>query len=700
MNQSILYWKWDEKVFEGNTLAVLLDDMLKRSSFKMLYVSFHHISRPYDDKELYEAIEYTVGRLAEDGRKLLLDVDARNEYAAFHQEYPDTEALRIMFHEGTLDGCGRGSVVAPNPKCGRVGRGYKQTSPKEIAGAWCFEKTGACTYDSATLRPVSVKVEAGTEETRFEADGGAENAGKRFVIAASYAANLPDVFSENIYPFYEKALRFYKDLPLGGVANDEWGFDLILDYEERDGVYSVSSFPLTSAFRARFEREYGYDVGERLLGFAYAPAGAEGQAYRVINDYLALFRKLMRENNDWFYEKGKEIFGRDAFIGVHSTYWGDPYDFGMDILHNAVDWWEVKRDYAQTDEFCIYPIRLALMHKWSSPYWYNMWYSGNTQQLHTYFEETWKNVRFGGRTHYLGYECPNEGGVVKLKNRGGLEDVEQMERGVSLIDGAVKSRPASSLLILFGMEAATNWLYAYNGPRIVRGEGRLKELLRFANGIFQNFNCDLAPSSEISNGSLRLRGGKPVYGSQEYDAVIYISCEFLRPETADYLLRYAAAGGRLAVMGKAELLADGTDAKETFARLKAAAGYYSHELLSPAETIRLMQEWEVPSNRLEGGCVYQDGTVVFTADAVLPRENYFTVSAEENGCRLEFEGNDYLIADFKNRRFCCGEGSRLKIDGVTWNTESGKWEGRRDEEEKFGRAYPGTGAGSGNLQTN
>lgn len=71
MNQSILYWKWDEKVFEGNTLAVLLDDMLKRSSFKMLYVSFHHISRPYDDKELYEAIEYTVGRLAEDGRKLL-----------------------------------------------------------------------------------------------------------------------------------------------------------------------------------------------------------------------------------------------------------------------------------------------------------------------------------------------------------------------------------------------------------------------------------------------------------------------------------------------------------------------------------------------------------------------------------------------------------------------------------------------------
>lgn len=69
MNQSILYWKWDEKVFEGNTLAVLLDDMLKRSSFKMLYVSFHHISRPYDDKELYEAIEYTVGRLAEDGRK-------------------------------------------------------------------------------------------------------------------------------------------------------------------------------------------------------------------------------------------------------------------------------------------------------------------------------------------------------------------------------------------------------------------------------------------------------------------------------------------------------------------------------------------------------------------------------------------------------------------------------------------------------
>lgn len=670
MNRSILYWKWDEQVFEKGYLAAALDDILKRSSFKMLYVSFHHISRAYDDETLYRAIGYTAKRLEESGRKLLLDVDARNEYSAFHSEYPDTEAQRILFHEGTLDGDGRGFVLAQGPECGRVGRGFRKMPPQELVGAWCFDKTGSCTYDLSSLSRIDAEAAANEEGIRFEANGGAENAGKHFVIAAVYAADLPDVFSEKLYPFYEKMLGFYKALPLGGVANDEWGFDLLLDYEERNGVFSVKAFPFSDSFCKRFSREYGYELKENILSLAYAPRGAEGRAYRVINDYLTLFRRFMRENNDWFYEKSKEIYGRDAFIGVHCTYWGDPYDFGIDILHNALDWWEVRRDYAQTDEFCIYPIRLALMHKWSSPYWLNMWYSGNTQQLHTYFGETWKNFRFGGRTHYLGYECPNENGVCKLRNPGSLEDVERMERIVSRADDSVKSSPASSLLLIFGMESVANWLYMYREAKVVRGQNGMKEVLCFANGIFQEFNCDLIPSSEIINGSLRREGGRLVYGDQEYAAAVYLSCEFLRPETAEFLIKYAKEGGRLAVMGNAEFLADGAPAAETFGRLKDAALCWFPEIISPAEAIRLMEEWGVSSNRLGGGCVYKDGTVVFTADAVLPENNYFTATAEKDGCRIEFKGNDYLVADFKNRSFSFGEGSELKVDGVLWRTES------------------------------
>ncbi len=661
MNQSILYWKWEKSVLDGKRYVAELHSMLKRNSFKYLYVSFHHLGVPYDDPELYSALKETCDILGKNGRSLILDIDARNEFIAF-RKCGGAESYRIGFCEGGLDKRGNGTAFYFLPQCGRVGRGYRYSEPSEVLGAWCFdEKDGKVVRGTAKRAEVSVKIHDGKAE--FAVMGGAENANKKFVVAASYGARLPDLFDDKIYGFYDKMFAFYGDLPLGGVANDEWGNDLILEYESDLGIFGVKMFPYSEFFEKEFDKKFGYSLRDNLLWFTRFEDGGEDKTYRVIDDYLSLTRDFMRRNNDWFYDAGKRWFGKDTFIGVHCTYWGDPYDFGVDILHNGLDWWEVRRDYAQTDEYCIMPIRLALAHKWKSPFWYNMWYSGNTQQIHTYFEESWRNVRYGGRTDYLGYECVNEPGVVKLKFDGHLEAIEQMEKRISEIDDAVSGVPNSSALIVFGMESVSNWMISYGEAKITRGKGELQKTLKFANGLFSAFNCDLVPSSEIANGSLKSENGRISYGSQTYDAVILVSPEGISRKAVGFLRSYAENGGNLAVTGTCSRFSDGSSASAEFSELKSKARFSSDTFLSSMQAVELLESWGVDPNRVQGVCVYSDGTVVFTADAVLPVGNYFAVNFAYMGRNVEFRGNDYLVLNFEKGICAYGEGSELFVDG-------------------------------------
>ena len=665
MNQSILYWKWEKSVLGGGRYRAELQSMLRRSSFKYLYISFHHFGVPYNDPALHAALSEVCRILRAAGRSLILDIDARNEFLAF-RKFGGEESARIAFLEGRLDAFGKAAFTQPDLQCGRVGRGMARVAPSELLGAWCFSETEEKAVLAESVCGLAADYVSEGGVTRFSLDGGPMNGGKSYLLAVLYPARLPDIFGTKIYSFYEAMFSFYADLPLGGVATDEWGHDLVLEYEDATGLFSTKMFPYTENFEKRFRARYGRPLRDDLLYFARFVQGKEGETYRVVDQYLECLRSFMRDNNDWFYEEGKRRFGKDAFIGVHCTFWGDPYDFGIDILHNGIDWWEVRRDHAQTDEFCIFPIRLALMHKWNSPFWYNMWYSGNTQQLHTYYEETWRNILYGGRTDYLGYECVNEPGVFKLRNEGALEQIERMERAVSRIDDCVHSQPASSLLIVFGIESVSNWMVSYGRAEIVRGRGALQDVLRYANGVFKGCNCDLVPSSEIVNGSLRSEGGKLVYGSQRYDAAVFVSPEGADARVFAFFERYLREGGLLALSGTCRRLADGSDARQAFAPVAAAADLYSEGYFTAKQTLDWLASRGVPTNRVCSGCVvYADGTVVAADEnAFLADGNFLERSFLYEGHFVTFRGNDFLVLNFRTGVCAYGEGSELRIDGA------------------------------------
>ncbi|MDR0425748.1 MAG: hypothetical protein LBH24_01100 [Clostridiales bacterium] len=656
MSKNILYWKWtDDLVEDQKYLDEEIDRLIGRCRFDLLYISLHNTLRYTTEAAAAKAaIAHAAGRLASVGTGVVLDIDIRQEYPAFIGQYPSAMAQSIRFFEGTLDKDGRAVVAAEKRLYGRQDKGGAKTAGR-VLGAWCFDRAADGAYKAGTLSEIRASVADQSDATEAALYGGARNGAKRYVLALVYDMRSVDVLSPDIYPFYQGLIERYEDVPLAGAANDEWGLNLRLDCD-RHRLYTVSEFPYSGSFEARFFREYGQSIKANLLALVYTEQGNEAETYAFVNRYTGLIRRIMVETNDWFYDAVKRVFGHDAFVGVHPTYWGDPYDFSMDILHNGLDWWEVKRDYAQTDEFCIMPVRLALMHKWGGKVAYNMWYSGGTQQLHTYAVNAWRDLRFGGRVHYLGWDCPNEGGVYNLRNPGSAEAAMAAEREIKRADAAIRSQPASDVLIIFGMEAVTNWRVNGGASRIVRGTGRAVNVLKFAQGVFSLCNCDLAPDTEITNGSVTFEGGKARYGTQHYSTVIYAEPRFICQATAQALSDFGASGGKLIVIGG--------DGNAHFHSLKRSAIAAFTEYPTAKRIKEIFDGSGTVSNRLPMGCVYQDKTVVFTADAALEANNYFSVLAEVQGHTVEFCGNDFLVLDLENARYECGADSSLKIDGT------------------------------------
>lgn len=648
-NKSVMYWKWDDSIIASD-LVWKINDLCDRFDLGSIFIGLHWIHHRFIDPEVQNALKLCCDEFHRRGVRVISEACPRNEAATYFEKYPEEIAWLTAATEITLDENGCGSAEVKVPPVDHYWRTIEHVKPAELV-TFLIEKTGKGTFAPGSDRKVSgiTTVSPEGKTARVQVDAGKDGAGKCAVVFVGIPQTIPDLASDGFGEFYEFLLRTVKEAGVDGVMSDEWGYDVILDVENADTdpqayrrreLY-MEHLTWSKGFDRRYSQVCNRSLKDDLLRLFYTEDGNRAASIRCVNDYHAAFRAIMRSNDDTMYELCKKVLGPDAFYGVHPTWWGNNYLQNFEGFKNALYWWEAKRDIAQVDEIVIMAIRTALAHKWGGDTWYNMWYSMGTRDIKSYFRDTWNSVRYTGRTHYLGYECPNEAVVLELKPAGLLESIEEMDARVRPLDPVQNAMPDCRVLVLFGMQNALNWHYDTQvTPPWYPRHKVLTPVLQTADQLFGKYLCDLVPTTEIENGSLIADGGKVRYGTQTYDAVILLAPNSMSASCYSFLQKVDPR--RLIVAGKATEFADGTPLTARCAAV-LDRGIRLESIECADKLAEVLADWGIAPNRWDNGCVAQDGSVTFTAEGLKATGNPLSVHVCHGDTRIDFEGEDVLF---------------------------------------------------------
>lgn len=649
MNRSYLYWKWNHDIFDPDVMEQKVKDLTSRTEIGNIFIGMEWIHEDFCGPNITKAFKHGIDLLHKAGRKVMIECCIRGEGEEFYKSYPYEPAYLVSVYEGVADADGKISV--PHEPVYHYWRKTGEHGEHKLYGAYRLTKSGEHSYSAAEkLDDAESRAVAEGEGFAIEIASASLKEGDTVAVALGFPQPLPDLAHPMLIPYFRKMAEHAKEVGADGVFSDEWGYDIILKIETPnpydDWKLSIRHLSYSDYFEKEFVKETGESLKEHFIDLFY-----EGSEKRkdLIDGYMRAMRLICTRNEDGMYAAVKEIMGPDAFWGIHPTWWGNATKQYFEFFKNGFYWWDAARDIAQTDEMVSLPIRTALAHRFASPVWYNMWYSMGTRSIAGYFPETWNNLRYGGRTHHLGYECPNESVVLEFKPRGLLESIERIEKRVRLFDD-VCQQPDCRLLLFFGFEAVSNWADVGREAPWGPESPRLMKVLTSCNELFPQMLCDLVPSYSVENGSLFINENrKAQYGTQEYDAVIAYYPQRLTQQAKDFLRGLNA---------KALVICDGPE----FADLAEKGAVVLDDVPPAANLMYIAEAVGAMANRSEEGCVFQDGSVMYATSGQKPTGNKLSIHEELGGLRIDFEGEDalWVSADGLRAIYPAGE---LSVNG-------------------------------------
>jgi len=363
-----VFWSFGTRDFADGmkTFNRLMDESFEKSTYNCITLTLR-CNPELGDDETVAAAKACIARAHRDGVKVYMDTDPRIARAEFFKRWPrEKQSLarvatvaptngvadfKVVFRP-VQDHMSWGSKSAYRPLRGSVGR------------ACAVKRRADGALDFATSRPVGAKAKVSVEAWRGDrsaakdvktdpAEGYTEfsevtvsgsvsglKADETLVVTALAEFYSIDVFSPNLVPFIRTLMDRYKAVGADGGMRDEWGF--IPNYDPDLRTFFYSSF-LDVAYKAETGRSLLADIA--LLG-----AGAKGDATRsaAIGAYMKLTLKRNVEIERDFYDYDKRLFGKDAYVCKHPTWYSSicPQEY----FHNGLDWWQAPRDWAQSDE--------------------------------------------------------------------------------------------------------------------------------------------------------------------------------------------------------------------------------------------------------------------------------------------------------------------------------------------------------------
>jgi hypothetical protein len=682
-------WQWSERNLQPGGFKNTIDMASKNSPFNLLIPFLRFGNTEVVEDAVIKQVKLAAEYAAENDLVLVPDLDIRNARRAFRSQHPDEMQEMLRLQNAGLavdkptelivsavinmnDHYTGGNIPSYYPIKNSVMRVYGfKSSPDGIDKNSIRDITNNCTIVNISKDSVKIILPASMSNLT------------EACAMVSFTLFYPDVFAPHLLEFQRSIIKKYSDAPLAGVCKDEWGFPPYFPRYVNPGGYD---FWYSKASALEYSKKTG---GRELLYDCFLMAGniksMEVERQVAVNNFMemVLRRNIAIENG--YYDAVKETFGPDAAVMVHPTWW--PYPDYNEYRKNGLDWWGIKRDWAQTDEIVPFAVRSALTKKYNSPVWYNMYY---TKLLPV---QVWSSALANGRINYLDHSS--------LYN----SDVMRAETRIRLLNYISQSPMDCPVAVIFGHAATVNWAGPYHNDAGMK----LADTLWYSG-----YRTDLIPTSEIENGSLKVdKEGWITYGKQRYSAVVLYHPEYEKSTTSDFFRK--AADGKTALFsvgnwtldfnGKSITLMNALPAKMTKTKdyreafLKTSEALNKRNILkqTPAtdtldsryftlrgfSTISYFPPTTGFSRMIDGTLIQVAGTKNISGDPIksdFKIENYSCKidAIGVAGVRLDKDGNLQALAASGLKSFRTGKFEITldeRLDVALWIDPKGQWMG-------------------------
>jgi hypothetical protein len=589
----LVYWFWQSNTLANAQYLREVERMAKDSPFTFTFLTDRGVDF-YDFAKMHDSFAKTVAAAHQNHLKVGLQIWEKPDSKTSHLTTAQAVAL-VSEGKIILDAQGHAecSLTTTN------GRG-RTPFQGELLKAYAFQETAPGFYAPESLQDVSRYAKTlksdNVAEVKVVVDAPSALAGKTLYLMAAHYYNHPDLFGEAMINNFQDALQHYSDIPFDGTALDEFGWMMVNPKRAqpfRDRIYG-------QAFATEYQKRTGTPLERALFDMRFAPAGEPAVRMRAINHYFEVLRDGPLRVEQAFRQMSQKIFGSEIFSGIHDTYHNSLVK--EDVWRTGLNWWNLPRDYGQSDEGNFYPLHMGLLVAHKQPVEINQFYNRDLKKI---LSKAIEDARFGVRMHYHAWNDTGQWG----KNIGDpevLSAIKSVEEKIRLLNQFDPAAPQLPILVVFGMPALLDW-YPDEAARSdwdINGRLGIEEK---ADAIWQaGYPCALVPSDLIDKGQITLDADNhPVINGHRFQAVVYLYPQYAKVTTLDFMERYSQQGGKLMLEGEAANDFDGADIAQRFDKLLAAATVRGFD-------VEKLTQLGVSPNQLDGGAFMEDGAVVFT----------------------------------------------------------------------------------------
>jgi hypothetical protein len=639
----IAYWFFAPNMLEHDAYLTTLDQITAAAPYTLVFLTARNGVNFYDFPKMHPVFQTLVERAHRKGLRIGLQLWESGKPVA-----PEDREGVVVEGEVTLDDAGEAAYTGATRHVRKM-----NGAPKEsfLLRAWAFRRTADGFYEAGSLEDVTSRCErvggdAGSVKVAIH--GGAALRGRSVYIMTEHTYNFSTNHGPDAARRFVEAIQAYRDIPFDGVAMDEYSNLHLSAPWELEKQDTIRERTYSAAMAREYQGRYGTALDRALFDMRYAPQGKPEVRERAINTYMDTMRDGPLHVENAVYRAARETFGPSTYAGFHDTHHNALT--GDEIWATGLNWWTLPRFYGHTDEDSPLPTQMGIAMAAPGNAMYNMFYNKSIARV---ADKALNDLRYGIRTIYHAINDV-QGWGVGMEKPEALAEVGPVERCARLLNRVNPSLPRIRLLVVFGMEALSDWYpnAAHRGAYDIDDKLGIEEK---AVSLWKaGYLNALVSSDAIVAGKLKVNAkGQPEMNGHTFDALIYLYPEYAREPVLRFLEDYTAHGGKLMLEGTATRDFEARPIAPRFAAIarRAAATRFS---------IDDVAKLGLAPDALPNGARNEDGSYVFTDSASLhgAAAAKFEVKIGADTWSGDYRGLAAISAD-------AGEVTRYAASGMT-----------------------------------